>query len=99
MNKELFKQYAVIKVQIKELEEKSKEIEKEVMNEMQTQEIEQVKSDFGTFSITKRKVWKYSNDTKTIEEGLKRIKKIEEEDGTATFEEKIGLMFRNTNIK
>lgn len=94
MNKELFKNYADIKNQIKDLTAKSKEIEKSVVEEMNNQEVEEVKSDFGTFYFTTRKTWEYSEDIKILEEGMKKNKKMEEENGTAKFEEKKSLTFR-----
>jgi len=99
INKELFKEYADLKIQIKSLEEKSKELEPKVLEQMQVEEVEQVKSDFGTFSITKRKSWKYSENVKMAEDAVKAQKSLEEKEGIATFEEKQGLMFKQSSEK
>ncbi len=95
MNKELFKNYADIKNQIKDLTAKAKEIEKFVSGEMVKEDVEEVKSDFGTFYFTTRKTWEYSKDIKILEEGMKKNKEMEQENGTAKFEEKKSLTFRS----
>ena len=94
MNKEIFKNYADIKNQIKELTEQAKQIEISVVEEMQKEEVEEVKSDFGTFFFTKRKTWKYPKAITEAENNIKIAKKEAEENGDATFEEKQSLTFR-----
>jgi len=94
MEKETFKQYASIKNQIKELTAEAKELEPELTAEITKAGIDVVKTEFGTFSITKRKTWTYSGDVTELEDKVKIQKKEEEEKGVATFEEKTGLMFR-----
>lgn len=94
MNKELFKEYADIKNQIKDLTTKSKEIEILVTKEMNKEEVEQVRSDFGTFYFISRKTWKYPKRILEMEINLKEEKKKVEEEGKATFEEKKSLAFR-----
>ena len=42
-----------------------------------------LKFDFGTFSITERKTWKYSSHISAIEEDLRAEKDKEEADGIA----------------
>ena len=94
MNKENYKNYADVKNQIKELENKAKEIEVIILDEMKSQEIDSVKSDFGTFSLTKRKTWKYTDEVLKLSDVVKQQKEKEETEGIATFEEKVGLLFR-----
>lgn len=71
MNKELLKEYAEVKGQIKELTAKAKGMEVEVITE--TKKIitdlgsANLKTDVGTFSLTESKSYTYSEDYKTAE--------------------------------
>lgn len=96
MKKENFQTYADLKNKIKELSQQAEIIEGEILQEITEAGVEKVESGFGTFSLMKRKTWKYSEDIKTLEEGMKKNKKMEEENGTATFEEKTSLRFQAT---
>jgi len=60
MEKGIFKQYSDIKNELKDLTARAKVIETQVFDEMTMNEADTVKSDFGTFSITTRKSWTYS---------------------------------------
>lgn len=95
MKKELFREYATIKNKIKLLTEEAKSIETEVKGEMIKEDVEQVKSDFGTFSIVSRKSWTYSPKVIELEASLKKIKEVEVEEGVATSKISTSLMFRN----
>ena len=94
MNKENYKLYAELEQQKKDIEEKQKKIKEEIVSEMIEQQADTIKADFGTFSLTKRKTWKYSDTVEKLNEQVKTQKKLEEENGTATFEENQSLMFR-----
>lgn len=66
MNKELLKEYATVKTQIKELTSKAKEMEPEVLTEVMSStkelEMDNLKTDYGTFSLTSKKSYTYSED-------------------------------------
>ena len=94
MNKKKFEKYAQIKNQIRELQLEAKEIEKDVLNEMKKAGAEIVKSDWGTFSIAKRKVWTYSPKVVDLTEKLRLLKKEEEEKGIASYTINEGIVFR-----
>lgn len=94
MNVEIFKEYADIKIQIKTLEAKAKEIESEVSKNLEESGAEQIESDLGKFYFTSRKKWTYSEKVTEIEGTLKNTKKEEEENGTAKAEESKSLTFR-----
>ena len=101
MKKELFENYAVINNKIKALTAEAKKIEVQVTAEMNTEEVEKVESDFGTFFFTSRKSWTYSDAIKPLEEAvstasseLKEAQTEEQKNGTATAEEKKSLTFR-----
>ena len=61
------------------------------MNEDATKELE---AEVGTFTIQSRRTWKYSDDVDQVESNLKEKKKIEQQEGTATYEEKDSLYFK-----
>ncbi len=92
MKKELFKKYADIKNQIKELTEQSKDIQQEIEQTMEENEVDKVESDFGTFFFVERKRYIYSDELKEKEKQLKEQKKKEEE--TAEFNVIRSLSFR-----
>lgn len=66
MNKELLKEYATTKNQIKELTSKAKGMESDVLAEVVTAtkelEMDNLKTDYGTFSLTRSKSYTYSED-------------------------------------
>ena len=66
MNKELLKEYAVTKNEIKELTSKAKGMELDVLAEVvsATKELEMdnLKTDYGTFSLIRSKSYTYSED-------------------------------------
>lgn len=109
MNENKFKEYAEIKNQIKELTAKSKEIQKEVQEEMEQNEIDKVESDFGSFYFTTRKSYSFSDKVEKLEESRQKKydeviqpldekiegeKEKEKEDGTAEVKESKSLTFR-----
>ena len=88
MNNDLFKEYAITKQMIKTAEEELKQLQPEILKELKerTKEMEDknLKFEFGTFSITERKTWTYSEKIDVMEIGMKKLKKMEEETGVAT---------------
>lgn len=95
MDKENYKLYAELEEQKKEIEEKQSRIKSEILEEMISQQSETVKADFGTFSLMRRKTWKYSPAVDELGARVKELKKTEEESGLATFEESTVLTFRS----
>lgn len=96
MDKELFLLYAEYKNQIKELEEKVKELQPQVMGMMQLADTERVETEVGTFSLSLRKTWKYTDEVESLKEQLDGAKATEEATGAATYTEKPSLMFTAT---
>jgi len=98
MNNKLLQQYAALKVQIKELTDRAKDMEPKVLKELQKENIETANTDFGTFSVVKRVKWEYSPKYKETEEKygmiLDAARKTEQEDGSAKKVESTGLMYR-----
>jgi len=93
-DRDLYEQYAMMKNAIKVLDERTEELQAMILEEMDALKVEKQKFAYGTFSITSRKSFKYSDLVKVKDAEVKALKKVEEEDGTATFEEKKSLLFR-----
>src|SRR3990167_1683930 len=98
MNKKPFQEYSKLEDKIKGLEQEKLALRELCLEEMQKEKVDQVKSDFGTFSITERKSWTYSpkvakqeKEVKSrydtlilpLENEVKELKKKEEESGVA----------------
>ncbi|MBU1122365.1 MAG: hypothetical protein KKF54_06705 [Candidatus Omnitrophica bacterium] len=89
---EIFKQYAIIKNQIKELSEKARLMEIEVIEEMG--EFDEVKTGDGAFYLVARKKWKYPKTIEEMEKNVREAKKEAELMGKAKFLETKSLAFR-----
>jgi len=94
MKKELFESLAKLEARKKELEVEIELARHAVMREMEAGMADTVKAEVGTFTITTRKKWVYSNDIKVAETNIKSLKKVEEDTGIAKAEEVKGLLFR-----
>jgi len=95
MNKQLFTQYATIKNQITELELQLKELQPQILEELATVDDKQVELDqVGVFSVTHRKTWTYPIEILALQKQVKDVEKSSQADGTATFEEIRGVMFK-----
>lgn len=93
-DRDLYEQYAMMKNASKVLDERTTELQEMILEEMNRIGVEKQKFEYGSFSITERKTWKYTDDVKQKETEFKEAKKSEEESGTATCEIKKGLLFR-----
>jgi predicted phage-related endonuclease len=89
-----YEKYADVKKQIKELTNQAKELENEIKEEMKIHELDKIKSDWGTFSLSVRKTWTYSPAVDEIKKNLKEMQFEETENGKATCNEKEVLTFR-----
>lgn len=85
MNK--YQQLANIKAQIKDLTEKSKQLEEDIFEEVLSQDGSKLETPYATFSIMYRPKWKYSKELlekeKLAKDKLKIMKKEEELGGVA----------------
>lgn len=93
MEKEQLEQYAHLKQEEKRIAEAIKQLGPLVLEQIKQSGHDKVKSSFGTFSITKRRSYKYSDRVRGIEDGLKTAKAQEEADGTAEVVEKESLAY------
>ena len=94
MNKMLFENLAKLESRRKELEIEIELARHAVLQEMQKGGADTVKAEVGTFTVTTRKKWAYSDEVKVAETNIKNLKKVEEETGIAKFEESKSLLFR-----
>lgn len=94
MEQTKYKQYADIKLQIRFLEERAEELNKEIVADMQDNKVEKVETEFGKFTICTKKTWKFSPKVKSLEEKVKLAKIDEQERGIAKAEESNYLLFK-----
>ncbi len=87
MNKNKYKQYADLKIQIKELTNQLKEVESEIIDEVTEAEGNKLETKYATFSMMYRPKWKYTDELKEkenlVKEKIKIMKKEEETNGKA----------------
>jgi len=96
MNKQLFNEYADLKRQERDIASRIEELAPLLLSEIETAEVERVQSEAGTFTKGKRKNWTFTEKVKSAESAVKELKKIECADGSATFEEKSYLIFKES---
>lgn len=86
-NPKTYREYAKIKAQIKELEEKAKQMEMPIISELDGLDGHKLMTDYATFTLMGRKKWKYTNDLtekeKLMKEKIKFMKHAEEIEGKA----------------
>lgn len=93
--REILSEYAEIKAKIKELEEKAEEISLTIQQQITDSGSDKIDAaGIGTFTVAKRKAWKYSETILRMAEDLANTKKTEQADGTATYEEDPYLVFK-----
>ena len=89
-----YKEYAELTAQIKVLNDKQKELKDVIKEDLDKREANQMKADFGTFSLVERKTWKYTDVIKDKTKDLAQAKKLEEENGLAEHTTSKTIMFR-----
>lgn len=90
-----YKKYIDLKGQIAVLEEELKGIGEELKQDILDNGSETVETQYGSFYITRRKKWQYSEAVAVLEDSLKKTKKDEEVEGTAkVIDESVSLTFR-----
>lgn len=90
MNNRFFEQYAALEVVKRDVEEKQRVIKDKIQAELEVSKEDKAEGSTGYFRLMFRKTWDYSLKVKAEELALKKLKKVEEEDGTA------GLTTSNT---
>ncbi len=96
---EKLKQYALIKKQISELEDKAAELNPEILEVMITGSVKEIPTDLGFFTTVERRTWKYPETVETIKASYDEAKKQAEQLGTATYKVTNSLRFSTTKPK
>lgn len=99
MNKEILQEYLTLQKEKERIEERQTEIKDDILVEMLDSQLDKIESDFGSFTVTRRKTWKYSSKVDELKNLVDDRKEQEEKDGTATFTEKPGLIFTSLKEK
>ena len=87
MDKELFKEYAEVRAQIAKLSEleesiKSKMIDSGILKELEANK-DAGKTIYGTFTLTKRNAWKFTEEVTKLKEAMEIRMEDEKEKGLA----------------
>lgn len=93
MNKELFKQYADLKIKEKVIQEQLDEIKPALINDIEASGADKIESTFGIFTLVSMKKWKFSPAVENAKKTLDELQANEKADGTATFEENKQLKY------
>lgn len=80
---ELLKKYAMLELSFKALEEQKKALREEIVEDFKKKGIEKMDSEFGSFTVCKKKSWKYSAKIKSLEDKVKIEKSKEQKKGIA----------------
>jgi len=94
MEEEKFREYASLMREIKEKKEMAEELKTELIQDIEGAGVEKVKSKHGSFTLTRRKTWVYTDKVESKSVELKELKSAEEKAGLATFTEKTSLLFK-----
>lgn len=93
MQKDIFKKYADIRLELAALEEQESLLKGEILQSLEDKGKDKEETDFGTFSVRSKKTWTYSKKVQKMQDDLKIQKYTEEQKGVATAEEKSYLAF------
>jgi len=90
-------EYAEIRAQIKDLEEKENGLKEVILLGLEDAEEGKIETSFGKFIRAVRKSYTYSPKVTTLEEKVKLAKIKEVEKGTAELKETAYLLFKENN--
>ena len=89
---EIYKRYAILEKKRRDIEKEQSELKQRLSEDMPE---EGTKFYYGSYSWQNRKKWSYSDKVAEMETELKSLKKLEEKEGTATFEESKSVVYRH----
>lgn len=99
----LLQDYAALKAQQKEIEANLEDMEPKVLSLLEKTGVDTLQEEYGTFSVTYRKKWTYSEELVEKERQyaaiIKQEKSDEQENGEAKAEEVKGLSYRKYEAK
>lgn len=91
--KEMFHLYAQMKIDAKKLDEKMKELNKELLEIMLENNSEPIDMDEGTMTVTSRREWTFPKEIIDKQKELKKEEKTAQQLGTATYIENFSTKF------
>lgn len=94
MQNNIYKEYADIKFQTKALELREAELKKAILNDLKSQKLNKVESEFGNFTVASKNKYTYSKKIQKLEEDLKIKKNEEVEKGNAKVEVTEYIMYK-----
>ena len=94
INKEKFARYAELKNKIKELEAEVDMLAPEILEMVFSTDQKKIEADFGTFTMSSRKTYKYTEPTIALAEKLKIAQQEEVATGKATVTESRFITFK-----
>lgn len=97
MDKQLFEKLADLRVAERAIKDQIEEIYPEIIKSIEAEELEDgtiIESSKGKFTVSNRRTWTYTTETKAVEENLKKLKKEEEQKGLATYTTKPSVVFK-----
>lgn len=80
MNKELFKEYASLKIEEKNIKKRIEELNPILKEEIISTGADKMTTDFGNFTLSSRSTWEYSEEVKKLQDKEKAkgiAKKVE----------------------
>lgn len=98
MQKELYKEYALLESEYKRLESKREDLRVRILADMLQSDASKVDTDFGSFTVAKRIRFEYSDAVKKLEEKVKITKGREEKKGVAVRKESKYLLYNDKKI-
>lgn len=99
MNKDLFFNYAVAKKEEKRVKALLEELRPQVVAEMEAVNADKVPSEFGTFTLIPKSIWKYSPAVATAEKKVDELKEQEKAAGVAHSDVRYDLIFKDAPKK
>lgn len=93
MDKEIFKQYAALKVEEKKVAGELEKLKPLVKDAIVSIDAEKIASEFGTFTLKPVPVWKFSSAVDAAKKEVERLQEKEKADGTASCEPRYDLVF------
>jgi 3-dehydroquinate dehydratase len=94
MTDEKFIKYALLCKQISTLEAERDALKPEIQSEMEIENLQELKNEYGSFYFTTRKTWEYPEYITDKEAVFKAEKKLAEANGDAISIENKSLAFR-----
>jgi len=82
-NNELFSRFAIVKQQLKSLEEEEKLLKEALLQEFKNNNQTKAETVFGKFTVSSKKNWEYSDDVKKLSEKIKLAQYEEQEKNIA----------------